>query len=76
MQRLEMSVNWRLLAGNVAQIAGVMMVILVGGNRAGQRHEPADSDMMVQYCAVSKTPWQQPWIQPAVVDAGSGELQG
>jgi len=43
MQRLEVSVDRRLLAGKVAQTAGVTMMIEVGRGRAGQRHKPADS---------------------------------
>jgi len=42
MQRQEMSVDRRLLAGKVAQTARMTMIIEVGG-RAGQPHEPADS---------------------------------
>jgi len=39
MQRLEMNVNQRLLAGMVAQTVGVTMISEVGDDRAGQRHE-------------------------------------
>jgi len=69
------STNSVLLAGKVAQTAGVAMMIEVGGDRAGQERELAYSDMIAQkrhYRAVRETPWQQPWSQPAVVAAASG----